>query len=93
MIHFYLSQIAETSGMGVTRWINNYVREFPIPKTQGEDQAAIIKLVDQILSAKATSPNSDTSALERAIDQSVYSLYGLSPEETAIIEDACGESP
>jgi hypothetical protein len=28
----------------------------------------------------------DTRALEREIDQQVYSLYGLTPEEIAIVE-------
>jgi hypothetical protein len=28
----------------------------------------------------------DTSALEREIDQQVYTLYGLTPEEIAIVE-------
>ena len=28
----------------------------------------------------------DTSALEREIDQHVYALYGLTPEEIAIVE-------
>lgn len=29
---------------------------------------------------------SDTTALEREIDQHVYALYGLTPEEIAIVE-------
>ena len=31
-------------------------------------------------------PASDTSALEREIDQQVYALYGLTPDEIAIVE-------
>ena len=30
--------------------------------------------------------NADTSALERQIDKMVYKLYGLAPEEIAIVE-------
>ncbi|HLG30544.1 MAG TPA: hypothetical protein VI387_10070, partial [Candidatus Brocadiales bacterium] len=30
--------------------------------------------------------DADTSALERQIDQMVYELYGLTPEEIAIVE-------
>jgi hypothetical protein len=30
LIKFYLKQIANTSGVGTTRWINIYVKEFPI---------------------------------------------------------------
>jgi adenine-specific DNA-methyltransferase len=31
-------------------------------------------------------PNVDTSALEKQIDDMVYALYGLTPEEIAIVE-------
>ena len=31
-------------------------------------------------------PTANTSALEREIDQHVYALYGLTPEEIAIVE-------
>ena len=37
-IRFYLNLIAITSGMGVTRWINNHVKEFPIPEVVDEKQ-------------------------------------------------------
>lgn len=36
--------------------------------------------------ARQKDSNADTSALERQIDQMVYELYGLTPEEIAIIE-------
>ncbi len=32
------------------------------------------------------SPTADTNAMEREIDQEVYALYGLTPEEIAIVE-------
>lgn len=31
-------------------------------------------------------PNADTSALEKQIDDMVYKLYGLTPDEIAIME-------
>lgn len=40
----------------------------------------------QILKEKRTPPAADTSALEREIDQQLYALYGLTPEEIAIVE-------
>ena len=43
-------------------------------------------LVDRTLSAKASDPAADTSALEREIDQQVYQLYGLTTEEISIVE-------
>ena len=53
-------------------------------------------LGNQILAAKKQPPSSpfskgelpvaDTSALEKQIDEMVYALYGLTPEEIAIVE-------
>ena len=87
-LRFYLSLIAETSGMGTSRWINNYVKEFPIPEAACDQQALIIELVDQILNVKRTDPDADVSDLENEIDQIVYLLYDLTPEEIAIVEEA-----
>ncbi|MBB1124658.1 Eco57I restriction-modification methylase domain-containing protein [Thiospirillum jenense] len=60
---------------------------FVIPKT-AEQQQSIELLVDQILAAKSNNPKADTSALEREIDQLVYALYELTPDEIAIVEGA-----
>ena len=86
-IRFYLGLVAETSGMGTSRWINNYVKDFPIPVVATEQQAPIIQLTDQILAAKRTDPDVDFTALENEINQVVYSLYNLTPEEIAIVEN------
>ena len=37
---------------------------------------------------KQRDPAADTTALEREIDQLVYKLYELTPEEIAIVEGA-----
>jgi len=81
-----LGTIAETSGMGVSRWINNYVKEFPVIEVADDKQKEVIRLVDRILAAKRADPAADTSALEREIDQMVYQLYDLTEEEIRIVE-------
>jgi len=40
------------------------------------------------LAAKKRDPGADTTALEREIDQRVYLLYGLTPEEIASVEES-----
>jgi hypothetical protein len=40
------------------------------------------------LSAKQRDAGADVSALEREIDQQLYALYGLTPEEIKIVEEA-----
>lgn len=59
--------------------------EIPIIKPEAEQP--FITLVEQILTAKKKDPNADTSAIERQIDEMVYKLYDLTPEEIAIIEE------
>ena len=85
-IRFYLTQVAGTSGMGTRRWINNYVKEFPIPDASVHDRKSIIRLVDRVLDAKATNPDADIAALEEEINRLVYGLYGLTAEEIAAVE-------
>ena len=85
-IRFYLTQIAGTSGMGTSRWINNYVKEFPIPDASVHDRKSVIRLVERVLDAKATNPDADTTALEEEIDLLVFGLYGLTAEEIAAVD-------
>ncbi len=51
-------------------------------------QKPVERLVERILSAKQQGASADVSALEREIDQLVYALYGLTPEEIKIVEEA-----
>jgi hypothetical protein len=45
-------------------------------------------LVDRLLAAKQRDAEVDTSAWEREIDELVYALYGLTPEEIKVLEEA-----
>ena len=74
--------------MGTSRWINNYVKEFPIPVVTYEQQTGIIKIVNQILEAKIVNPDADTADLEQEIDKRVYALYNLTQEEITIVKEA-----
>jgi type II restriction/modification system DNA methylase subunit YeeA len=85
-MRFYLNQIAETSGMGTSRWINNYVKEFPIPIGPQKLEALIIDLVMNILKEKKANPEKNTGQLEKKIDDLVYKLYDLTKEEIELLE-------
>jgi len=45
-------------------------------------------LTDQIITAKKSNPQADTTSLEAEIDQLVYELYGLTEEEIQIVEES-----
>lgn len=86
LIYFYLNLIAETSGMGTTRWINNYVKEFPIPVIKSETQRKLMDKVNEILHAKSKDVKADTQAIEKEIDVMVFKLYDLTYDEVKIVD-------
>ncbi|WP_051205547.1 class I SAM-dependent DNA methyltransferase [Salinimicrobium xinjiangense] len=87
LIKFYLKLTANTSGMGTARWINIYVKEFPIARNNASE-SDITALVKQIEDNKKENPAADTSSLEAEIDRLVYQLYDLTDEEIQIIENS-----
>ncbi len=65
------------------------VADFPIPKpSPGSDEleSRIEQLVTEIIDVKTTNPAADISTQEAKINQLVYQLYNLTPEEIAVIE-------
>jgi len=82
-IRFYLLNTAETSGMGTTRWINNYVKEFPIPNYTNGLGALLESKAEKRL---ATQPGPAATALETEIDVLVCKLYGLSWEQAKVVD-------
>ena len=90
LIRWFLSQIAPTSGMGTLRWKKVYVETIPIPKISTAKQRPLVRLVDEILTAKAADPEADTDYLEWDIDRLVYDLYGLTEEEDTAVERSLG---
>ena len=63
------------------------LNSLPFPDSDDSTRHAIIDLVKQILSAKCVNPEADVTSLEKKIDQIVYLLYDLTPDEIAIVEE------
>lgn len=66
----------------------DFLKQIHLPKSELININEIERMVAQILSAKKSNPQADTSALEAEIDKLVYQLYGLTDEEIAIVEGA-----
>ena len=60
----------------------------PVTETIQHLISQIEDKVNKILDAKRTDPDADVSDLEKRIDQIVYLLYSLTPEEIKIVERA-----
>ena len=52
------------------------------------NQKPFIEIVDQILILKKENPQANTSDLENQIDEMVYKLYDLTPEEIEIVKQS-----
>ena len=60
------------------------LRKMPIPEIEIQQQQPFIELVNQIIHSKQL--DEDTKKLENQIDNLVYKLYDLTPEEIALVE-------
>ncbi len=65
-----------------------FLEQLPVKEGGPQLKAQIVGLVEQILVRKKPDPSADVSAVVREIDELVYSLYGLTQEEIALIESA-----
>ena len=87
--HFYsVQKVIGSDEGGFIRLFTIHVEKFPIPAVPSEQQKPVERLVERILSAKQRDAGADVSALEREIDELVYALYGLTPEEKALVQAA-----
>lgn len=86
---WYFKQIGATLGANGYEMSKIFVEKLPIPKITKENQNLVdelVKLVNQILALKAQISSADTSQLECDIDNLIYKLYNLSPNDIKIIE-------
>jgi hypothetical protein len=87
LLWYFLTTTGSVLRGGFFRFKTNYLLPFPIPKELSQsEQKPFITIVDQILTLKQKDPDTDTSALEHQIDQMVYKLYDLTPDEIEIVE-------
>jgi adenine-specific DNA-methyltransferase len=88
MSYYFMKNTAKSVRTMFPKLILEDLRKFPFKNCTTEKQLPIISLVEQVLIEKKHNTNSDISQLESQIDQLVYQLYDLTPEEIAIVEHA-----
>lgn len=84
MFYYIKIKYSSSSYCGGITFTKDMINSLPI--NVSADRNAIVCCADKILKIKNENPHSDTSALEREIDQLVYQLYGLTDEEISIVE-------
>lgn len=89
---FFLKRTAAVLGDaekgGRLRLKRQFLEKIPIPVIPPTKQQILENLAERIRRASSRNTNADTRALDREIDQLVYQLYDLTPEEIAIVEGA-----
>jgi len=90
-VTFFFKQWYAGGGLGEEgyRYKKAFLENLPLPPITPSNQPIVSQieaLVDKILAAKKENPQADTKNLENEIDQLVYKLYNLTPEEIKIIE-------
>jgi hypothetical protein len=63
------------------------VGKIPVKVIPTDEQETLICLTDEIMTLKRDNPESDTTILAQEIDQLVYELYDLTPEEIKLVEE------
>jgi hypothetical protein len=86
LLFWALGQLSNVFRGGWITCTKQYFGELPIAVPNSEISSNLEALVTQILAAKTANPGADTTALEAEIDALVYQLYGLAPEDIAIVE-------
>ena len=64
-----------------------YIKKIPIKVFNKEENILFEELVNNILKEKSKSSSTDTTVLEKQIDEMVYKLYGLTEEEIRVVEE------
>jgi len=89
-LRFFYSKLSQVEGTTKPQIYLNILKSMPVPV---EIDLAIPQLVDEILALTRTedylsnpAKQAKVKELERQIDQKVYELYGLTPEEIAVVE-------
>ena len=86
LLQHYFGYIGVMTAGGAFTLKDTTIQAMPLAPATDLQQKAIIDLVDDILSKKELSVNSDISKLEEEIDHRVYALYGLTYDEVLIVD-------
>jgi len=79
VIDYYLKSLASTKQNGYFEYKPVYISQLPIPEVDREQKEKIVDLVKKILEAKKT--NNNTEEMERIVDQIVFKIFDLLPDE------------
>lgn len=81
-----LKFVAYGDGQEAGRCKLDYNKMVTVPIKKNVDETPFEKMYERILSIKQSNPDAVTTLLEREMEQHIYDLYDLTPEEIAVVE-------
>lgn len=84
---WYFQQITTSSGMGTSRWKKYKIEQMPIRIIDSKTKDLELKLEEYVEEILNLDDPAQFSVTSKQIDQIVYELYELTPEEIIFIED------
>ena len=92
---FYFKLGGVIWGKNGIKWFGDFFDNIPMPNIPESKQKPFIEIVDTILPIsqsddylQSSQKQTEVKALEAEIDQLVYQLYGLTPEEIEVVENS-----
>lgn len=85
-VEWFNGQISNRVRGGYLRAFSDYMKQIPIPSATPAQRFEIEALVEEIQARKQESPEADVTNLETEINQIVYGLFDLTPDEIALVE-------
>jgi TaqI-like C-terminal specificity domain/Eco57I restriction-modification methylase len=86
LMNYYFQCLNPEKGEALAEVKKENVEKLPVVPASPEQQAPIIQLVEKLITVRKQDPESNSTVLERQLDQLVYELYNLTPDEIKIIE-------
>ena len=90
-LNWYCYRFVFAKAIRSFQFSNEMAQRIPIPKPNSKNQKLvdeIVNSVNQILEIKKENSQTDTTKIEKDIDNLIYKLYNLTPKEIKIIQGA-----
>jgi hypothetical protein len=87
-VEWFYSMVSNKVRGGYMRAFTDYMRQIPVPAASAVERAGLDKLVNRISNTKGGASSTEEAAVEREIDDRIYRLFALTPDEIKIIEDS-----
>ena len=88
LVTWMIDRTARTTGAGLTQWQKFVVETIPVPSVSVAQRRTVVERVDRIRRLKEMGVKADARALDGQLDRLIYTLYGLTDKEIALVSSS-----